>query len=58
MRSDVGVAWHITQVVVVRSSDVMGGMAVFYGTRVPVQTLLDYLEADETIHDFLEGFPG
>jgi uncharacterized protein (DUF433 family) len=29
---------------------------VFYGTRVPVQTLLDYLEAGETIDDFLEGF--
>jgi uncharacterized protein (DUF433 family) len=29
----------------------MGGTAVFYGTRVPVQTLLDYLEAGETIDD-------
>jgi uncharacterized protein (DUF433 family) len=29
---------------------------VFYGTRVPVQTLLDYLEAGESIDDFLEGF--
>ena len=35
----------------------MGGTAVFYGTRVPLQTLLDYLEAGETIDDFLEGFP-
>lgn len=35
----------------------MGGTPVFYGTRVPVQTLLDYLEAGETIDDFLEGFP-
>jgi len=39
------------------SPDVMGGMAVFYGTRVPVQTLLDYLEAGESIDDFLAGFP-
>ena len=39
------------------SSDVMGGTPVFYGTRVPVQTLLDYLEAGESINDFLEGFP-
>jgi hypothetical protein len=39
-----------------RNSDVMGGTAVFYGTRVPVQTLLDYLEAGETIDDFLKGF--
>ena len=37
--------------------DVMGGTAVFHGTRVPVQTLLDYLEAGESIDDFLEGFP-
>ena len=37
--------------------NVMGGTAVFLGTRVPVQTLLDYLEAGETIDDFLEGFP-
>ena len=35
----------------------MGGTAVFAGTRVPVQTLLDYLEAGESIDDFLEGFP-
>ena len=35
----------------------MGGAAVFRGTRVPVQTLLDYIEAGETIDDFLEGFP-
>ncbi len=37
--------------------DVMGGTPVFAGTRVPVQTLLDYLEAGESIDDFLEGFP-
>ena len=30
---------------------------MFAGTRVPVQTLLDYLEGGETIDDFLEGFP-
>lgn len=38
--------------------DIMGGTPVFQGTRVPVQTLLDYLEGGETIDDFLEGFPG
>ena len=43
--------------VVSRSPDVMGGTVVFRGTRVPVQTLLDYLEAGESIDDFLEGFP-
>ena len=45
------------QPIVSRSPDVMGGTPVFFGTRVPVQTLLDYLEAGESIDDFLEGFP-
>ncbi len=39
------------------SNEVMGGTPVFAGTRVPLQTLLDYLKAGETIEDFLEGFP-
>ena len=37
--------------------DVLGGTPVFAGTRVPVQTLLDYLEAGESADDFLDGFP-
>ena len=45
------------QPVVSRDPDVMGGTPVFPGTRVPVQTLLDYLEAGESINDFLAGFP-
>jgi uncharacterized protein (DUF433 family) len=43
--------------VVSRNSEVMGGAPVFPGTRVPVQTLIEYIEAGETIDDFLEGFP-
>ena len=43
--------------IISRSPDIMGGTAVFAGTRVPVQTLLDYLEAGESIDDFLKGFP-
>jgi uncharacterized protein (DUF433 family) len=39
------------------ASDVLGGTAVFAGTRVPLQTLLDYLAAGESIDDFLDGFP-
>jgi len=39
------------------SPDIMGGTPVFTGTRVPVQTLLDYLEGGESIDDFLYGFP-
>ena len=37
--------------------DIMGGTPVFAGTRVPVETFLDYLEGGDTIDDFLEGFP-
>jgi uncharacterized protein (DUF433 family) len=43
--------------VVSSSPEVMGGTPVFKGTRVPVQTFVDYLEAGESIDDFLEGFP-
>ena len=47
----------MTKSLIICSPDVMGGTPVFAGTRVPVQTLLDYLEGGETIDDFLEGFP-
>lgn len=43
--------------IICRSPDVMGGTPVFCGTRVPLQTLLDYLEAGDSIDEFLEGFP-
>ena len=43
--------------VIACNPDVMGGTPVFSGTRVPVQTLLDYLEAGDSIDDFLAGFP-
>jgi uncharacterized protein (DUF433 family) len=43
--------------IVTSSSDVMGGTAVFAGTRVPIETLVDYLKAGESIDEFLEGFP-
>ena len=43
--------------VIQRSPDVLGGTPVFAGTRVPVQTLIDYLEAGDCIEDFLCDFP-
>jgi uncharacterized protein (DUF433 family) len=43
--------------IVSMSLDTMGGTPVFAGTRVPIQTLLDYLKAGESIDDFLDGFP-
>ncbi|NJR26532.1 MAG: DUF433 domain-containing protein [Richelia sp. CSU_2_1] len=39
------------------SPEIMGGTPVFACTRVPVQTLLDYLKAGESIDDFLARFP-
>ena len=37
--------------------DILGGTPVFVGTRVPVQSLFDYLEGGETLDDFLRQFP-
>jgi len=42
--------------VISRDPAVMGGTPVFHGTLVPMQTLLDYLEAGDTIDEFLDGF--
>lgn len=35
----------------------MSGVPCFKGTRVPVQALIDHIEGDSTIEEFLEGFP-
>jgi uncharacterized protein (DUF433 family) len=37
--------------------DILGGTPVFKGTRVPVKTLFEYLEANYTLEEFLECFP-
>jgi len=37
--------------------EIMGGTPVFVGTRVPAQSLFDYLEAGDSLEDFLEAFP-
>ncbi len=37
--------------------EILGGTPVFAGTRVPVQSLFDYLEGGETVDDFLQQFP-
>jgi uncharacterized protein (DUF433 family) len=38
--------------------EILSGTPVFIGTRVPVRTLLDYLEGGDTLDDFLADFPG
>jgi len=37
--------------------DILRGTPIFVGTRVPARTLLDYLEAGDSLHEFLEDFP-
>ena len=40
-----------------KGQDVMSGTPVFYGTRVPVKTLIDYITTGDTIEIFLDDFP-
>ena len=42
---------------IVSNPEIMGGTPVLAGTRVPFQTLLDYLEAGSPLEEFLEDFP-
>lgn len=43
--------------VIVSDPEILGGIAVFSGTRVPFQNLMDYLEAGDSIDLFLYDFP-
>lgn len=45
------------QSIVVSDEDILGGIPVFAGTRVPVQTLIDYLEGGHSLDEFLDHFP-
>ena len=42
---------------ITKDPETMHGVPVFRGTRVPVQTLFEYLEGGDTLENFLEGFP-
>ena len=46
-----------TQELIVTSPEILGGTPVFRGTRVPVKTLTDYLQAGDTLNEFLDDFP-
>lgn len=46
------------QSVIIRDPEILSGEPVFRGTRVPFQTLLDYLEGGDTLDEFLEQYPG
>lgn len=43
--------------VIVSDPDILGGTPVFRGTRVPVDSLIDYLEAGDSLEEFLDNFP-
>jgi uncharacterized protein (DUF433 family) len=43
--------------VIVKNPEILGGVPVFVGTRVPFQALLDYLEGGQTLDEFLDHFP-
>ena len=58
-RDDVRVKLFVMQrgEIIDSNPEVLGGTPVFTGTRVPVRSLFDHLEAGDSIDDFLEGFP-
>lgn len=43
--------------VIIKDPEILGGMPVFRGTRVPIKNLIDYLSTGETIDIFLDDFP-
>lgn len=47
----------MNQNLITRDDDILGGIPVFTGTRVPVKTLFDYLKANHPLDDFLDDFP-
>ena len=47
----------VPEPLITTSPDRLGGTPVFAGTRVPVQTLVDYLEEGDSLDDFLADFP-
>jgi len=47
----------VSDEVIVKDRDILGGTPVFHGTRVPFQALLDYLAGGQTLDDFVDDFP-
>lgn len=47
----------LSEQLIVRDKEILGGIPVFAGTRVPAQTLFDYLEAGDSLDEFLDDFP-
>ena len=47
---------HVSDIITV-NPEILGNQPVFKGTRVPVESLFDYLESGETLDSFLDNFP-
>lgn len=47
----------MTESVIVRDREILGGVPVFAGTRVPVRILIEHLEAGDRLDDFLDDYP-
>lgn len=47
----------MVQALITRNDNILGGIPVFAGTRVPVKTLFDYLKTNHPLDDFLDDFP-
>jgi uncharacterized protein (DUF433 family) len=47
----------VTNGIISKAEDVMGGTTVFAGTRVPVETLIEYLQNGDSIDVFMADFP-
>jgi uncharacterized protein (DUF433 family) len=52
-----GAAMTMRDLVVHSDPEIMGGVPVFVGTRVPIKNLFDYLEAGDSLDKFLDSFP-
>ena len=52
-----GMKTEVEAQIISRSPDVMSGTPVFAGTRVPIQTIVDYLAGGHTLDEFLDDFP-
>jgi uncharacterized protein (DUF433 family) len=57
MRCEEANAMTDPKLIVHRDPEILGGTPVFVGTRVPVKTLFDYLEAGDSLEVFLDEFP-
>jgi uncharacterized protein (DUF433 family) len=57
IRTSINVSRTPVSDVIISDPEILSGMPVFRGTRVPFKNLLDYLEGGHTLNEFLDDFP-